>query len=30
MVRFYPFDAINQAIDDMEHGRAIKPVVRLP
>lgn len=30
MVRFYPFDAINQAIDDMEHGRTIKPVVRLP
>ncbi|MGY0551784.1 NAD(P)-dependent alcohol dehydrogenase [Vreelandella sp. 2A-K22] len=28
LVTFYDFDQINQAIDDAEHGRAIKPIVR--
>ena len=30
LVTFYDFDQINQAIDDAEHGRAIKPIVRHP
>jgi len=30
LLSFYPFEAINQAIEDAEHGRAIKPVVRFP
>jgi aryl-alcohol dehydrogenase len=29
MVRFYPFDRINEAIADSEQGRAIKPIVRM-
>jgi aryl-alcohol dehydrogenase len=29
MVRFYPFEQINQAIADSEAGRAIKPIVRM-
>ncbi|MBN2791427.1 MAG: NAD(P)-dependent alcohol dehydrogenase [Desulfuromonadales bacterium] len=29
MVRFYPFEQINEAIADSEAGRAIKPVVRM-
>ena len=28
LVAFYPFDAINQAVEDMEAGRVIKPVLR--
>lgn len=27
MLKFYPFDQINQAIADSESGRAIKPVL---
>ena len=29
MVRFYPFECINEAIADSEHGRTIKPIVRM-
>lgn len=29
MITFYPFDDINQAVEDMEQGRVIKPVLRL-
>lgn len=29
MVKFYPFDQINQAIADSESGRTIKPIVRM-
>ncbi len=29
LVRYYPFDAINQAADDSEHGVTIKPIVRV-
>lgn len=29
MIRFYPFEKINEAIADSESGRAIKPVVRM-
>jgi aryl-alcohol dehydrogenase len=29
MITFYPFDEINQAVEDMEQGRVIKPVLRL-
>lgn len=28
LMRFYPFESINAAIDDAEHGRAVKAVVR--
>jgi aryl-alcohol dehydrogenase len=28
MITFYPLDKINQAAEDMEHGRVIKPVLR--
>jgi aryl-alcohol dehydrogenase len=30
MITFYNFDQINQAIDDSEQARCIKPVVRMP
>jgi len=30
LITFYPFEKINDAIDDSEHGRAVKPVVRFP
>ncbi|MDD2058395.1 NAD(P)-dependent alcohol dehydrogenase [Pseudomonas sp. GD03860] len=30
LIRFYPFDQINQAIHDAHDGSAIKPVLRLP
>lgn len=30
MVKFYPFEAINEAIADSESGRTIKPIVRMP
>ena len=30
MLTFYDFDQINQAIDDSEHARCIKAVVRMP
>ncbi len=30
MVKFYAFEQINEAIQDSEHGRCIKPVVRMP
>jgi aryl-alcohol dehydrogenase len=29
LITFYPFDEINQAVEDMEKGRVIKPVLRL-
>lgn len=29
LITFYPFDDINQAVEDMEAGRVIKPVLRL-
>jgi aryl-alcohol dehydrogenase len=29
LITFYPFDDINQAVEDMEQGRVIKPVLRL-
>ncbi|MBN1103848.1 MAG: NAD(P)-dependent alcohol dehydrogenase [Deltaproteobacteria bacterium] len=29
MITFYPFDEINKAVEDMERGRVIKPVLRL-
>jgi aryl-alcohol dehydrogenase len=29
LITFYPFDRINQAVEDMEAGRVIKPVLRL-
>lgn len=29
MITYYPFDEINQAVEDMEKGRVIKPVLRL-
>jgi aryl-alcohol dehydrogenase len=30
LVRFYPFDQINQAIADSESGVTIKPILRMP
>ena len=29
MITFYPFEEINQAVEDMEKGRVIKPVLRI-
>ena len=29
LIEFYPFDEINRAVEDMEQGRVIKPVLRL-
>jgi aryl-alcohol dehydrogenase len=29
LIKFYPFDEINQAVEDMEKGDVIKPVLRL-
>ena len=29
MITFYPFEEINRAVEDMEEGRVIKPVLRL-
>jgi len=29
LITFYPFDKINQAVEDMEKGRVIKPVLRM-
>jgi aryl-alcohol dehydrogenase len=29
MISFYPFDEINRAVEDMEQGRSIKPVLKL-
>lgn len=29
LITFYPFDEINRAVEDMEQGRTIKPVLRL-
>jgi Zn-dependent alcohol dehydrogenase len=29
MITFYPFDEINQAVEDMEKGRVMKPVLRM-
>lgn len=30
LVTYYEFEQINQAIDDAEHGRVVKPIVRFP
>lgn len=30
LIRYYPFDQINQAVHDAQDGSAIKPVLRLP
>ncbi|MGJ4953504.1 NAD(P)-dependent alcohol dehydrogenase [Bradyrhizobium sp. HKCCYLS20291] len=30
LITFYPFEKINEAIHDSEHGKAVKPVVRFP
>ncbi|WIW44438.1 NAD(P)-dependent alcohol dehydrogenase [Bradyrhizobium sp. 62B] len=30
LISFYPFEKINDAIHDAEHGKALKPVVRFP
>jgi aryl-alcohol dehydrogenase len=29
MITFYPFDEINRAVEDMEEGRVVKPLLRL-
>ena len=29
LITYYPFDDINKAVEDMEHGRVIKPVLRM-
>jgi len=29
LIRFYPFDRVNEAIDDAESGRVVKPVLRM-
>ena len=29
LITFYPFDEINQAVEDMEKGRVIKPVLKM-
>lgn len=29
MVKFYPFDQINQAVEDVEKGKTLKAVLRL-
>jgi len=29
MIAFYPFEEINRAVEEMEHGRVMKPVLRL-
>jgi aryl-alcohol dehydrogenase len=29
LITFYPFEEINRAVEDMEHGRVIKPVLRM-
>jgi aryl-alcohol dehydrogenase len=29
MISFYPFDEINRAVEDMEKGRVMKPVLRM-
>jgi aryl-alcohol dehydrogenase len=29
LITFYPFEGINQAVEDMEKGRVVKPVLRL-
>jgi aryl-alcohol dehydrogenase len=28
MITFYPFDEIGKAVEDMENGKVIKPVLR--
>lgn len=30
LIRFYPFEAINEAVHDMEQGRTVKPVLLMP
>ena len=30
LVKFYPFDAINEAVSDGEAGRTVKPILRMP
>jgi aryl-alcohol dehydrogenase len=29
MITFYPFEDINKAVEDMEKGRVIKPVLQM-
>jgi aryl-alcohol dehydrogenase len=29
MISYYPFDEINRAVEDMEEGRVMKPVLRM-
>ena len=29
MITFYPFEEINRAVEDMEKGRVMKPVLRM-
>jgi aryl-alcohol dehydrogenase len=29
MITFYPFEEINKAVEDMEKGRVIKPVLKI-
>ena len=29
LVKFYPFEAINEAIDDIETGKTVKPILRM-
>ncbi len=30
LVKFYPFEAINTAVDDALRGRTVKPILRFP
>jgi aryl-alcohol dehydrogenase len=29
MISYYPFDEINRAVEEMEEGRVMKPVLRM-
>jgi aryl-alcohol dehydrogenase len=29
LVKFYPFEAINEAIHDIETGKTVKPILRI-
>ena len=29
LVKFYPFEAMNEAIDDIETGKTVKPILRM-
>lgn len=30
LVRFYPLDAINEALEDSKKGLTVKPIIRMP